>query len=140
MNNLIKNLKKSVCKSEKRSKESRSFILLVAISVAALIMAEAALSFPELPVWGKIGISLAHVPFTILVAVFGWRVLKGLDELQRLIHMQAFIIAITAAGAILLSYTLLMSAGLVAGDMIWQFWGLLWIFYSLGYGVVSRRY
>ncbi len=140
MNNPIKNLKKSVCRSEKRSKETRNFILLVAVSVAALIMAESALSFPDLPVWVIIGISLAHVPFTILVAVFGWRVLKGLDELQRLIHMQAFIIGITASGAILLSYTLLMSAGLVSGDVIWQFLSLLWIFYSLGYGIVSRRY
>ena len=136
MNNPIK----SVCNTEKQSKKSRKFVLVLAISIAALILAEATLAFPDRPLWIKLVVVFAHVPFTIFAAIYGWRFLKKLDELQRLIHMQAFIIGITGAGTILLSYSLLMSAGLIAGEMTWLFWSLLWFFYSVGHRLVSRRY
>lgn len=140
MTNSNENREKPNGKLEKESKLMRNFMLFVPLSVAALIIAESALlAFPDLPVWVKIVIALAHVPFTILVAVYGWRVLKGLDELQRLIHMQAFIIGITISGAILLSYSLLTFVGLVSGEMTWMFWALLWIFYSLGYAYVAKK-
>ena len=122
-----------------KSKGTRNY-LLVSLLVAGIIIVESALlSFEEIPAWAQYTIALAHIPFTILVAVLGWRGLKALDELQRLIHMQAFIIGITGAGGILISYTLLVSVGLVSGQWTWYFWAILWIIYSLGYTYVTKK-
>ena len=140
MTNANKNIEKPTCKPEKGSKESRNFLLIIAVSVAALILVETVFSFEDLSDWLKIVVALAHVPFTILMAVFGWRALKRLDEMQRLIHMQAFIIGITISGSLLLSYSFLTYAGLVSGEQTFLFLPLLWTFYSFAYAYVSRKY
>jgi len=120
-------------------KASRKYTLL-SLLVAGIIIAESALlSFEQIPVWAQYAIALAHIPFTILVATLGWRALKELDEMQRLIHMQAFIIGVTGSGAILITYTLLVSVGLVSGQFTWYFWAFLWIIYSLSYAFVTKK-
>ena len=126
-------------KKIEKSKTGRNYTL-VSLMVAGIIIVESALlSFEQIPVWGQYAIALAHIPFTIFVAILGWRALKELDEMHRLIHMQAFIIGITGAGAALISYTLLVSVGLVSGEWTWYFWALLWIIYSLGYTYVMKK-
>jgi len=123
----------------KKGIETRNYTLM-SLMVAGIIIAESALlSFEQIPVWAQYAIALAHIPFTLIVAVLGWRSLKALDELQRLIHMQAFIIGITISGAILISYTLLVSVGLVSGQFIWYFWAILWVIYSLAYTYVTKK-
>lgn len=140
MTHLAKTQNQRKCNPTTKGAKSARFGLFLALSFAALILAEATLTLPDLTTWFKVALAFAHVPFTILAAVLGWRFLKGVDELQRLIHMQAFIIGITGSGAILLSYSLLTFAGLVSGEMTWMVWSLLWIFYSIGYRVVSKKY
>lgn len=128
-------------KLKKKSKRPETLnFMIVSLMVAGVIIVESALmAFDQIPVWAQYGIALAHIPFTIIVALLGWRALKALDELQRLIHMQAFIISITVAGGILISYTLLISKGLISGEFIWYFWALLWVIYSLGYAYVTKK-
>lgn len=139
MTNSDKKLEKPNSLSEKRAKASRNFLLIIAVSVAALILIESAFSFENLSDWLKILIALAHIPFTILVAVIGWQALKGLDEMQRLIHIQAFIIGITISGSLLLSYSLLTYADVVSGKQTYLFLPLLWTFYSLAYAYLGKK-
>lgn len=140
MTNANKNLEKPTCNSEKSDKQSRNFLLVAAISAAALILAEAALTLDDLAMWIKIVLAVAHVPFTVLVGMYGWRVLMAMDELQRHIHMQSFVFGITAAAVYLLTSNLLNEAGIGSETTTWMFWPMLWLFYSIRYSWLTKSY
>jgi len=128
------------CDSGDYSKDARKFYIVLSLSIAAIIIAESALVNLPFATWIKVALALAHVPFTILVAVKGWKVLMGMDELQRQVHMQSFVFGITAAAVYMLTGNLLYEAGIGNGIITWMFWPMLWVFYSLRYSWLKKSY
>jgi len=128
------------CESGEYSKEARAFYVVLSINVAGIIIAESALVNLNFPKWIDVAIALAHVPFTILVATYGWRVLMKMDELQRHMHMQSFVFGITAASVYMLTGNLLNEAGIGNGVITWMFWPMLWVFYSIRFSWLKKAY
>lgn len=121
-------------------KNKNLFLIFMALSAGTLLFTQVALGRVEWDIWSKGLLTLAHIPFTSLAAAYGWKMLKGLDELQRLIHLQAFVFAITAAAIYLLTSNLMSAAGIGAGPRTWEIWPMLWIFYFIRYRGVSKTY
>lgn len=132
--------KKEMANHDHRRKLKIQFLSAMALSAAALLAAQAVFSRADWGVAPMALVAMAHIPFTILAAVFGWRILKGLDELQRLIHSQSFVFAITATAIYLLTSNLLSAAGIGEGNRTWEFWPMLWIFYFIRYKGLSKSF
>jgi len=122
------------------TKDKNLFLIFMALSAAALLLTQVILGRADWDIYGKSFLTLVHIPFTILAAVYGWKILKGLDELQRLIHTQSFVFAITATAVYLLTSNLLNVAGLGNGIPTWEFWPMLWIFYFIRYKGLSKSF
>jgi hypothetical protein len=72
------------------------------------------------------------------------RWLKTLDELQRLIQLEALLIQFGSTGLFLMSYGVLAKVGTVRDVPISEAWGTVWLAMFLGWAlgqlIVSRKY
>jgi hypothetical protein len=88
----------------------------------------------------------ALIPIVPLVAFFVGiaRWLGRLDELQRMIHLEAMVIQFSATGILVMSYGMLARVGAVPNLTATQVYPILWIalfvFWSVGLVMVRRKY
>ncbi len=88
--------------------------------------------------------SLAPVgPLVVFfVGIIRW--IRGLDELERMIHLEALVVQFAATGILVMSYGMLARAALVPNLRATQAFPALWVglflFWSLGILLVRRKY
>ncbi|MGE0553682.1 MAG: hypothetical protein AB7R55_09665, partial [Gemmatimonadales bacterium] len=86
------------------------------------------------------------VPVIPLVAFFlgfaGW--IRGLDELERLIHLEALVVQFGGTGILAMAYGALARAGAVpdvpASHAYPFLWVAIFVFWAIGLAVVRRKY
>lgn len=89
---------------------------------------------------------VALLPILPLIGMFvGFsRWLRALDELQRLIHLEAFVIQFAATGVLVMGYGMLAKSGVVADLRATEAYPFVWLaifgFWALGFLVVRRKY
>ena len=89
---------------------------------------------------------LAILPVVPLIAFFGrmakW--LRSLDELERMIHLEAMVTQFGLTGILVMSYGMLARAGAVPNLMATTAFPFLWLaqfgFWSVGVALVRRKY
>ncbi len=98
----------------------------------------------ELP--GAVHVALVVLPLVPLVAMFFGiaRWIEALDELQRLIHLEAFVFQFSATGLLVIGYGTLARAGVLQDLPVSRVFSGLWIaifvFWALGLALVRRKY
>ncbi len=122
------------------------FWMNLAIYITGAMMIVCALLFrdSELPALARAGLgALTVVPMTAWVFGFS-RWLKSIDELERLIQLQAMGVALGSSVLLVLAYGLLTQARLLSGDAQSSFWAMLWAWmvgsWSASQAVIRRRY
>ena len=122
-------------------KENR-FVLVAALWFVAYWSARGLLERNDLPTWLRVTVALAPIP------IFAWFVvrfigtIRGMDELERRIHLEALAIAYPL-GILLLQTLALMQRAVALKFEDWSYahvWIYLPIFYFLSLGVVRKRY
>ena len=72
------------------------------------------------------------------------RWLKSLDELQRLIQLEALVIQFGLTGILVMLYGVLAESGVVSNGSIGEAWPRLWLAmfgsWALGQAIVRRKY
>ena len=95
---------------------------------------------------GVIRAVLAVIPLIPLVAMFFGiaRWIESLDELQRLIHLEAFVFQFGGTGLLIMGYGTLAHAGVVPDLSVSRVYPILWLavfgFWALGLFLVRRKY
>ena len=113
-----------------------SAVLAAAVSVAASLV----------PVPSRFRWYLAILPLAPLVLMFFGiaRWLRGLDELQRLIHLEAFALQFAATGLLVMGYGMLARVGAVPDVPMSGAYPFLWLsifgFWAFGLILVRRKY
>jgi len=128
-----------------RISDKRVAVLGLALLSAVLTVGVAILGRPvELPGWAQAG--LATIPLVPLVGMFFGiaRWIAELDELQRLIHLEAFVFQFGATGILVMGYGMLARAGIVADLPTSRVYPFLWLaifgFWAVGRSLVRRKY
>jgi hypothetical protein len=117
-------------------------LLVTTIWVVCYFAARLALRELQLEPWARIAVALLPVPPFV---GFLWMVLvhlRGLDELQRRIHLEALAIAFPLAILLLMTLGLLEQAVVLSPDD-WSYrhvWVYLPLFYVIGVAIAQRRY
>lgn len=92
--------------------------------------------------WLRITVALVPVPIFALFLVMAIRLIRGMDELERRIQLEALAIAYPLAVVLLMTLALMQRAVTLRFED-WSYahvWIYLPIFYFLSLGVVSSRY
>ena len=117
----------------------------IAVGIAWFVAywgARAFLERPERATWLKVSVALLPVPIFAAFLVMAIRMIRGMDELERRIHLEALAIAYPLAMLLLMTLALMQRAvNLPFED--WSYahvWIYLPIFYFLSLGLVSGRY
>jgi len=98
----------------------------------------------ELP--GAVHIALTVLPLVPLAAMFFGiaRWIEALDELQRLIHLEAFVFQFSATGLLVMGYGSLARAGVLpdlpVSGVFPGLWLAVFVFWALGLALVRRKY
>jgi hypothetical protein len=78
----------------------------------------------------------------LFVGITRW--LGRLDELQRMIHLEAMVIQFAATGMLVMSYGMLAKAGVVPDLRATQAFPFVWLaifgFWTIGFALVRRKY
>jgi hypothetical protein len=120
---------------------ARTTPYLVAFGVAYL-GALFALRFVAMPRGAQIAVALAPAPIFALYLMRWIRAVRRLDELQRLITLEALAIAYPSALLLIMTLGLLEMVGAVKHDLInyLRLWPLVFWLYFIGLLVARRRY
>ena len=113
--------------------------VLFAASYAAAMLV---LKSMDLPQAARIAVALSPFPFFVAFLVAEIRLLRGVDELERRIQLEALAIAFPAALLLLMALALLERAILLS-PQDWSYrhvWFYLPLFYFVGLGIARRRY
>lgn len=115
---------------------------LLFVWIGAYFGARAAI--PQLPTdsWLRVGVALAPLLPTIGMLWLSWAAIRGLDELQRRVHLEALAVAFTLA--IVMLWTLgLLELAITLDQDNWSYrhvWAFLPMFYFIGLAISWRRY
>jgi hypothetical protein len=109
----------------------------------ALVVASALRAGSIPPAWRAVVALLPVLPMVaFFVGVARW--LRTLDEMQRLIHLEAMLIQFAATGILVLGYGMLANSGTVPDIPFSRAWGPLWAavfwFWAVGLVLVRRKY
>lgn len=128
-----------------RFSDRRFAILGFALLSAALTVAgsfvDRATSLPA-----GVRLLVAGAPLVPLVAMFFGiaRWIEALDELQRLVHLEAFVFQFGATGLLVMGYGMLARAAIVPDLPASRLYPFLWLsvfgFWAIGLSLVRRRY
>lgn len=117
----------------------------IAVGVAWFVAcwgARAFLERPERATWLKVSVALLPVPIFAAFLVMAIRMIRGMDKLERRIHLEALAIAYPLALLLLMTLALMQRAVNLSFED-WSYahvWIYLPIFYFLSLGLVSGRY
>jgi hypothetical protein len=120
-------------------------ILWLSLASAGLSLAVSALRRHGLVPEG-LETPVALVPVLPLVALFlGFaRWIRALDELQRLMHLEAMVVQFGCTGVLVMTYGALARSGAVpdlpASEIYPFLWMAIFVFWALGFAVVRRKY
>lgn len=127
-------------------KSSHSGPMIGLSLMSAVLAVVVALADRTAVVPGGIRPVLAILPVVPLVAFFGrialW--LRSLDELERMIHLEAMVIQFGLTGILVMSYGMLARAGAVPNVLATTAFPFLWLalfgFWAVGIVWVRRKY
>jgi hypothetical protein len=123
-------------------KRSRWTVFAPAFWLIDYLFARLMLEFGALGPTLRIALALLPLPmFVLCLAVFVWAI-RGIDELQRRIHLEALVIAFPAAVIVLMSFGLLeLALPQIGSQLPWRdVWGMLPLFYCISWLFAARRY
>lgn len=117
-------------------------ILVSAAAFAAVYVAATWISGTELPMGLKAGAAVAALVAFLLFLAAEVRLIRGLDEMQRLVQLEALAIAFPMSLALVLFLGLMQRfAELPMDDLSYRhIWPLMILFYVIGVALASRRY
>lgn len=131
----------SQSKSTDRSQTIR--LALAAVSwFVAYFVARAFLKNSEAATWVRVAVALMPVPFFVATLLLFVRGVRGMDELQRRIQLEALAIAFPVTMVFLMTLGLLQRAIALPFED-WSYlhvWAYLPAFYFAGIAIASRRY
>lgn len=122
-------------------KENR-FVLVGILWFVAFWVARGLLERTDLPTWIRVIAALGPIPIFAWFLVSFIRTIRGMDELERKIHLEALAIAFPLA-IVLLQTLALMQRAVTLKFEDWSYahvWIYLPIFYFLSLGLVRKRY
>lgn len=114
-----------------------AFLWLLAYFVARAVLKDSAAS-----TWVRVLVALLPVPFFVATLLLFVRGIRGMDELQRRIQLEALAIAFPVTMVFLMTLGLLQRA-IVLPFEDWSYlhvWAFLPAFYFGGIAIASRRY
>ncbi len=118
--------------------------LTLAAGIAALAVYFASrvlLERSDLP--ARLPVALAPLPFFVLFLIAFIRLVRGMDELERRIQLEALAFAYPAVLVLLMTLGLLQLAGVALSPADWSFrhvWQIGVVLYVGGMALASRRY
>ena len=118
------------------------FVLVGLLWLGSYMFSRMALETAPAELWQRIGLTLLSLPAAIVFVVMFVRHIRGLDELQRRVHLEALAIAFPLTVLMLMTLGLLQLVVTLPEDD-WsyrQVWHYLPLFYFLGLAFASRRY
>ena len=123
---------------------SRGRWLALASGLAALVVYFASrvlLERPDLP--ARLAVTLAPLPFFVFFLAAFVRLVRGMDELERRIQLEALALAYPAVLVLLMALGLLQLSGVALSPADWSFrhvWQIGVVLYAAGMAVAARRY
>ena len=115
-----------------------AFLVIAVYFGARLLLQSGSLGGPL-----RIFVAMLPVPFFVFFLVVQVRYLRGLDEMQQRIQLEALAIAFPAVLLLLLTLGLLQVAGVAVPQEDWSYrhiWIIALIFYVVGVTFARRRY
>lgn len=128
--------------AEPRTRRDSPFLWALGAWFLLYFAARLALKWLELPAWGRVLIALAPALPFVGVLWLGARVVRGLDELERRVHLEALALAYPLATLMLMILGLVQRAVPLAMDD-WSYahvWLYLPMLYSCGLAFAWKRY
>lgn len=122
---------------------SRGWLTLAAglAALVAYFASRVLLERPDLP--ARLPVALAPLPFFLLFLAAFVRLVRGMDELERRIQLEALAFAYPAVLVLLMTLGLLQLSGIALSPADWGFrhvWQIGVVFYAGGMALASRRY
>lgn len=96
---------------------------------------------PDLP--ARLAVALAPLPFFVLFLAAFVRLVRGMDELERRVQLEALALAYPAVLVLLMTLGLLQLSGVAFSPADWSFrhvWQIGVVLYAAGIAVAARRY
>jgi hypothetical protein len=119
---------------------SSSTILIALLAAAVDIGASLMLRYLDLGTISRIAVALLPVPANLGLIVKIVRSVRGLDDFQKRVHLEAVVIAFLATALAVLTYGFLEKADAVGPMNMVVVAGFMGIFYALGYHIAARHY
>ena len=127
--------------TSKRAATSTSFVIWAALAAAAVIFG-AALAAKQFERGSAPRIALAVLQglASASAVILPVRSIRGLDEMQQRIHLEALAFAFAGTGVLTTMFGFLANAGLPAVDWGTYVWPLMVLLWAIGVLIAHRRY
>jgi len=125
-----------------RAGRNRQFLASAVVWALAYFAARLVLEGGPAETWLRVGVAIFPVPFFVLFLLAFIRHVRGMDELERKVHLEALAVAFPLATILLMTLGLLQRA-IELPFQDWSYahvWAYLPLFYFVGLAIASRRY